>query len=54
METIDLKIAIQAKTLQFEYALNNKLPYEDLIRIYKELKELQYQLTQLENRLKTV
>lgn len=53
METIDLKIAIQAKTLQFEWALEKKFPYEELSKIYKELKELQYQLTQHENGMKT-
>lgn len=53
MEKIELKIAIQAKTMQFETALEKKLPYEELSAIYKELKELQYQLTQIENRLET-
>ena len=53
MEKIDLKIAIQAKTIQFENALAKKFPYEELSKIYKELKELQYQLTQFENHLET-
>lgn len=53
MQTIDLKIAIQAKTMQFERALAKQLPYEELSRIYKELKELQYQLTQCENQIET-
>ena len=54
MEKIELKIAIQAKAIQFENALEQKRSYEDLSKIYKELKELQYQLTQLENRRETV
>lgn len=49
MEIIELKIAIQAKTMQFERALEKELPYEELFNIYKQLKELQYQLTQIEN-----
>jgi len=53
MEKIELKIAIQAKTMEFEKALGQKLPYEELSKIYQQLKELQYQLTLCENELKT-
>lgn len=53
MEIIELKLAIQAKTFQLETGLEKKLPYEELSQIYKELKALQYQLTQYENQMKT-
>lgn len=39
---MNLKEAIQSKTLELETALGLQKPHEELLKIYKELKELQY------------
>jgi hypothetical protein len=39
---MNLKEAIQPKTLELETALGLQKPHEELLKIYKELKELQY------------
>jgi len=44
----ELKEAIKAKTLEFETALESGKTPEELLKIYKELKELQYQKVQQE------
>jgi hypothetical protein len=48
MKVNDLKTAIQEKTDQFEEALEGGKPHSELLAIYKELKELKYQLVQAE------
>lgn len=48
MKAGDLKSAIALKTIEFETALATEKPNTELIRIYKELKELKYQLVKLE------
>jgi hypothetical protein len=49
MNERELKDAIALKTMQLEAAMASQKPYEELTKIYKELKELKYQLVQLEN-----
>ena len=44
-----LNDAISLKTLEFETAMVEERPYKELMQIYKELKELKYQLVQVEN-----
>lgn len=48
MHLNEIKEAIKAKTQQFEIALEMGRPHNELLGIYKELKELQYQKTQKE------
>jgi hypothetical protein len=43
MDLIKLQEAIQAKTAEFEKAKQLGKPPDELLTIYKELKELQYQ-----------
>jgi hypothetical protein len=44
MNPEELKQAIQAKSLAFEAALETQQPHSKLKELYKELKELKYQL----------
>jgi hypothetical protein len=39
-----LKQALKAKTVEFEEAIKNEKSHQELKNIYKELKELQYQI----------
>jgi hypothetical protein len=48
MKTNELRIAIRLKSMEFETAMENQKPHEDLLKLYKEIKELQYQLVQSE------
>lgn len=48
MKPEELKQAIQAKTLAFEAALETQQAHTQLRQLYKELKELKYQLVQAE------
>jgi hypothetical protein len=53
MKVNDLKTAIQEKTAQFEEALEEGRSHSELLAVYKELKELKYQLVQEELALST-
>ena len=44
----ELKEQLRIKTLQFENAMELGVPHADLVKIYRQLKELQYQILQLE------
>ena len=44
----ELKEAIRLKTLAYEKAKERDVAHEELVKIYKELKELQYLKVQLE------
>lgn len=46
----ELKEAIRAKTIELETAIKAGLPQNELLKIYKQLKELQYQKVQEELR----
>ena len=48
MHSPELKKAIRAKTIELEIAIELKKPNKDLLRIYKELKDLRYRLLQAE------
>lgn len=45
MELSDLKAELSVKSLEFEQALDAGLSHSQLIKIYREIKELQYQIT---------
>lgn len=49
MNERELKDVIALTTMQFEAAMATQRPHAELMRIYKELKELKYQLMELEN-----
>ncbi|HYH14760.1 MAG TPA: hypothetical protein VD794_06065 [Flavisolibacter sp.] len=46
MNPAELKAAIEAKTMAFEAALESQQHNSELLQLYKELKELKYQLVQ--------
>jgi flagellar biosynthesis chaperone FliJ len=48
MKPIDLARAIKAKTIELELAIEFKKSHEDILNIYKQLKELQYQKLHME------
>jgi hypothetical protein len=48
----ELQQAIRAKTIEFETAMELGRSHEELLKIYKELKELQFQKVQSEHALK--
>ena len=45
MTIAELKTAISTKTLEFEAAMEAGKPHHELLAIYKEIKQLQYELT---------
>ena len=49
MKARELKDAITLKTLEFETAVATGKPNKEVMRLYKELKELKYQLVIEEN-----
>jgi len=49
MKANELKDAITLKTLEFETAVATAKPDKEVMRLYKELKELKYQLVIVEN-----
>ena len=49
MKARELKDAITLKTLEFETAVTTGKPNKEVMRLYKELKELKYQLVIEEN-----
>jgi hypothetical protein len=44
MEINELRLALQAKMLQLEVSIESGLPYPQLMELYKEIKELKYQI----------
>ena len=42
--SLELKQALKAKTVEFETAMEAGQPHSELLKIYKELKELQYMI----------
>ena len=48
MELFELNEAIKAKIIEFETAMELEKPNFELLKIYKELKELQFQKVQIE------
>lgn len=48
MELIELKRALTAKTREFEEAMEMGRPRELLLKLYKELKELQFAMVEAE------
>lgn len=50
MELQDIQAELSVRTIEFEQALHNNLPHSELIKIYKKLKELQYQRLMIEIR----
>jgi hypothetical protein len=49
MKANELKNAITLKTLEFETAVAASKPNKEVMKLYKELKELKYQLVLAEN-----
>jgi hypothetical protein len=49
MKSNELKDAITLKTFEFETAVATGKPNKEIMRLYKELKELKYQLVIAEN-----
>ena len=49
MELARLNDAIKTKTIEFENAMELKKPHTELLKIYKEIKELQFKKVQLEH-----
>jgi hypothetical protein len=52
MNLAELKAALKQRTLEFEVALETHRPNKELLVIYKQLKDLQYQMVQEELRQK--
>lgn len=48
MYTDDLQKAIKAKIFELELAIDFGKPHTDILKVYKELKELRYRLMQVE------
>jgi hypothetical protein len=48
MSIQEIKEAIRLKTMEFEVALETGKPRKQVMKLYKELKDLQYRLVQLE------
>jgi hypothetical protein len=49
MNKQELKAAVESKTIEFETAMAEGKSNGELMEIYKELKELKYQLVKAEN-----
>lgn len=48
MTLSEIKDAILVKSMELELALEEKVPHEELLKKYKELKDLQFQKVQAE------
>ena len=48
MTSPELREALRSKTVELEIAIETGRPHRELLRIYKELKELQFQLVHAE------
>ena len=44
----ELREALKSKTIELEIAIETGMPHKELLKIYKQLKELQFQLVQVE------
>jgi len=44
MERQEVRAELSIKTIEFEQAMSAGLPHSELIKIYRRMKELQYQL----------
>ena len=51
MTTRELQLAIQAKTIEIQAATEAGKPHEELVKLYKELKELHFLKVQAETNL---
>lgn len=51
MQIEELKKAVKAKTIEFETAMSLEKPHVELLKIYKELKELQFKLVMVTHHL---
>ena len=54
MELVNLKTLLQDKTEEFERAMEEKKPHPELLRIYKEIKLLSYEISQNENNIEYI
>lgn len=45
MTIADLRAELSMRAIEFEQALDKGLPHAELIKIYRDIKELQYKLT---------
>ena len=48
MELQDIRAELSVTTIEFEQAMEAGLPHSELIKLYKKIKELQYQLIMLQ------
>jgi hypothetical protein len=46
MKPYELKVTFKTKCAEFESAMEEGKPHSELLKMYKELKELQYQMVQ--------
>ena len=49
MDISELRAELRATAIEFEKAMDQGAAHADLIKIYREMKELQYQITLLES-----
>lgn len=54
MELINLKTLLQDKTEEFERSLEEKKPHLELLRMYKEIKRLAYEISVNENNIEYI
>lgn len=48
MDFLELKAELCVKSIELQQAIDSGLSHKEIIKIYKEVKELQYQLTMAE------
>jgi hypothetical protein len=54
MELINLRTLLQDKTEEFEKALEEKKPHLELLRLYKEIKRLAYEISVNQNNIEFI
>lgn len=54
MEIEQLKTLIKVKTEEFEKAIESKKPHAELHQIYKEIKQITFEITQKENKISLI
>jgi hypothetical protein len=54
MDTSEIRAELSLTQIEFEQALDAGMPHSELIKIYRKIKELQYQLTMAEVREREV
>jgi hypothetical protein len=54
MELIELKALFKLKTQQFEQSMESKRPHLELLRLYKEIKQIAYEITLKENEVNLI